>query len=173
MAFYCGCSGSRSRSSFCSTYSTSFSGGHRHAARIGDPRRGVPSVARNEGRGGTPAVQPTTPDGPFSRNGICLGEPVGIRTRDLLIKSQLLYRLSYGLFWPREHRESAASGQSERPLWQATPLQILLAMTKQTPALAKSYKFLRPRDARYIMGLHRSLISWVDRRTPRGARNEG
>jgi hypothetical protein len=24
-------------------------------------------------------------------------EPVGIRTRDLLIKSQLLYRLSYGL----------------------------------------------------------------------------
>ena len=25
------------------------------------------------------------------------GEPVGIRTRDLLIKSQLLYRLSYGL----------------------------------------------------------------------------
>jgi hypothetical protein len=26
------------------------------------------------------------------------GEPVGIRTRDLLIKSQLLYRLSYGLF---------------------------------------------------------------------------
>jgi hypothetical protein len=29
---------------------------------------------------------------------ICFGEPVGIRTRDLLIKSQLLYRLSYGLF---------------------------------------------------------------------------
>ncbi len=28
---------------------------------------------------------------------IFLGEPVGIRTRDLLIKSQLLYRLSYGL----------------------------------------------------------------------------
>jgi hypothetical protein len=27
----------------------------------------------------------------------CFGEPVGIRTRDLLIKSQLLYRLSYGL----------------------------------------------------------------------------
>ena len=27
-----------------------------------------------------------------------IGEPVGIRTRDLLIKSQLLYRLSYGLF---------------------------------------------------------------------------
>jgi hypothetical protein len=27
-----------------------------------------------------------------------LGEPVGIRTRDLLIKSQLLYRLSYGLY---------------------------------------------------------------------------
>jgi hypothetical protein len=26
------------------------------------------------------------------------GEPVGIRTRDLLIKSQLLYRLSYGLY---------------------------------------------------------------------------
>ncbi len=26
-----------------------------------------------------------------------VGEPVGIRTRDLLIKSQLLYRLSYGL----------------------------------------------------------------------------
>jgi hypothetical protein len=25
------------------------------------------------------------------------GEPVGIRTRDLLIKSQLLYRLSYRL----------------------------------------------------------------------------
>jgi hypothetical protein len=29
---------------------------------------------------------------------LLLGEPVGIRTRDLLIKSQLLYRLSYGLF---------------------------------------------------------------------------
>src|SRR3954447_21555940 len=40
------------------------------------------------------------------------GEPVGIRTRDLLIKSQLLYRLSYGLCWPRENRERAASGQS-------------------------------------------------------------
>jgi hypothetical protein len=26
------------------------------------------------------------------------GEPAGIRTRDLLIKSQLLYRLSYRLF---------------------------------------------------------------------------
>jgi hypothetical protein len=26
-----------------------------------------------------------------------IGEPVGIRTRDLLIKSQLLYQLSYGL----------------------------------------------------------------------------
>ena len=26
---------------------------------------------------------------------VCVGEPVGIRTRDLLIKSQLLYRLSY------------------------------------------------------------------------------
>ena len=29
-----------------------------------------------------------------------IGEPVGIRTRDLLIKSQLLYRLSYGLAAP-------------------------------------------------------------------------
>jgi hypothetical protein len=29
-----------------------------------------------------------------------VGEPVGIRTRDLLIKSQLLYRLSYGLAAP-------------------------------------------------------------------------
>jgi hypothetical protein len=29
---------------------------------------------------------------------VFIGEPVGIRTRDLLIKSQLLYRLSYGLF---------------------------------------------------------------------------
>jgi hypothetical protein len=28
------------------------------------------------------------------------GEPAGIRTRDLLIKSQLLYRLSYGLVVP-------------------------------------------------------------------------
>ena len=26
-----------------------------------------------------------------------IGEPVGIRTRDPLIKSQMLYRLSYGL----------------------------------------------------------------------------
>ena len=173
MAFYCGCSGSRSRSSSCSTYSTSFSGGHRHAARIGDPRRGVPSVARKRGRGGTPAVQPASPDGPFSRNGICLGEPVGIRTRDLLIKSQLLYQLSYGLFWPREHRERAGSGQSDARLPQGTPLQILLALTQETPALAKSYKFLPRRDSRYIMGLHRSLISCVNRRTPRGARNEG
>jgi hypothetical protein len=31
-----------------------------------------------------------------SHPGLCdIGEPVGIRTRDLLIKSQLLYRLSY------------------------------------------------------------------------------
>ena len=39
---------------------------------------------------------------PFTHNyGLLLkiyGEPVGIRTRDLLIKSQLLYRLSYGLY---------------------------------------------------------------------------
>ena len=28
-----------------------------------------------------------------------IGEPVGIRTRDLLIKSQLLYRLSYRPTW--------------------------------------------------------------------------
>jgi hypothetical protein len=30
------------------------------------------------------------------------GEPVGVRTRDLLIKSQLLYQLSYRLSSPRE-----------------------------------------------------------------------
>jgi hypothetical protein len=30
-------------------------------------------------------------------NPLIFGEPVGIRTRDLLIKSQLLYRLSYRL----------------------------------------------------------------------------
>ena len=173
MAFYCGCSGSQSRSSFCSTYSTSFSGGHRHAARIGDPRRGVPSVARNEAAAGRRRSSLQLQTGRFRETEFCLGEPVGIRTRDLLIKSQLLYRLSYGLFWRREHRESAASGQSERPLWQATPLQILLTLTQEIPALAKSYKFLPRRDSRYIMGLHRSLISCVNRRTPRGARNEG
>jgi hypothetical protein len=31
------------------------------------------------------------------------GEPGGIRTRDPLIKSQVLYRLSYGLGGGREH----------------------------------------------------------------------
>ena len=40
------------------------------------------------------------------------GEPVGIRTRDLLIKSQLLYRLSYGLAAPREHKRRRRVGQS-------------------------------------------------------------
>ena len=90
--------GSRSRSSFCSTYSTSFSGGHRHAARIGDPRRGVPSVARKAAAAGRRRSSAAIAAGPFRENGICFGEPVGIRTRDLLIKSQLLYRLSYGLF---------------------------------------------------------------------------
>ena len=36
-----------------------------------------------------------------------IGEPVGIRTRDLLIKSQLLYRLSYGLAAARQDRARA------------------------------------------------------------------
>jgi hypothetical protein len=36
-----------------------------------------------------------------------LGEPVGVRTRDLLIKSQLLYRLSYGLLAARNIRSAA------------------------------------------------------------------
>jgi hypothetical protein len=34
----------------------------------------------------------------LARKLLVFGEPVGIRTRDLLIKSQLLYRLSYGLY---------------------------------------------------------------------------
>lgn len=33
--------------------------------------------------------------------GLAIGEPAGIRTRDPLIKSQVLYRLSYGLL--RDH----------------------------------------------------------------------
>src|SRR5205807_7700608 len=160
-----------SRSSFYSTYSTSLSGGHRHAARIGDPRRGVPSVARNEAAAGRRRSSLQLQTGRFRETEFCLGEPVGIRTRDLLIKSQLLYRLSYGLFGranigraPHRVNRSARSGKP-------TPLQILLAITQQTPALAKSYKFLPRRDSRYIMGLHRSLISWVKRRTPtRGAK---
>lgn len=40
---------------------------------------------------------------------IC-GEPVGIRTRDLLIKSQLLYRLSYGLLPRRQDMARSYSG---------------------------------------------------------------
>src|SRR5215472_2087936 len=43
---------------------------------------------------------------------LIFGEPVGIRTRDLLIKSQLLYRLSYGLETAREHRRCRRAGQS-------------------------------------------------------------
>ncbi len=51
-----------------------------------------------------------------------IGERDGIRTHDLLIKSQLLYRLSYALPRARkrrprncaEHRESAAAGQPEK-----------------------------------------------------------
>src|SRR5437764_9124190 len=53
---------------------------------------------------------------------------------------------------------------------------MVLSLTRRNPALAKSYNFLPVRDSRYIMGLHRSLISQVNRRTPqRGAqtRNEG
>src|SRR5919198_84499 len=51
---------------------------------------------------------------------ILFGERTGTRTQDLLIKSQLLYRLSYAL--PRadgrpesgaEHRESVPSGQPQ------------------------------------------------------------
>ena len=55
--------------------------------------------------------------------GFC-GEPVGIRTRDLLIKSQLLYRLSYGLGRPNSLKERGRAGQSHdyrvvsiRPPW--------------------------------------------------------
>src|SRR5205823_3608280 len=56
------------------------------------------------------------------RDGIYDGEPVGIRTRDLLIKSQLLYRLSYGLFqWVRTSSRfrGLQRGYSELP---GTPL---------------------------------------------------
>src|SRR5208282_1744183 len=41
-----------------------------------------------------------------------IGEPVGIRTRDLLIKSQLLYRLSYGLAAPLENISGAREALS-------------------------------------------------------------
>ena len=62
----------------------------------------------------------------LASNGLVLldffGERDGIRTHDLLIKSQLLYRLSYALPRARkgrprncaEHRESAATGQPEK-----------------------------------------------------------
>ena len=43
--------------------------------------------------------------------GHVIGEPVGIRTRDLLIKSQLLYRLSYGL---AEQKRAASLAQRGR-----------------------------------------------------------
>ena len=112
--FFFGYWGSRSRSSSCFTSSTSFSG-YRHAVRIA--RIQERSAARRPVRsaesscGGTPAVQraaptraPAPPDGIVPGRGAvpasgrkCRGEPVGIRTRDLLIKSQLLYQLSYGL----------------------------------------------------------------------------
>ena len=50
------------------------------------------------------------------------GERVGVRTRDLLIKSQLLYRLSYALPEAElpppesaaEHRDSDLTGQSQK-----------------------------------------------------------
>jgi hypothetical protein len=50
------------------------------------------------------------------------GERAGIRTLDLLIKSQLLYRLSYALPWAgktapeiaAEHRETGVAGQPEK-----------------------------------------------------------
>jgi hypothetical protein len=42
------------------------------------------------------------------------GEPVGIRTRDLLIKSQLLYRLSYGLAAPFENIRGAGEWVNRR-----------------------------------------------------------
>src|SRR5439155_7129604 len=44
-------------------------------------------------------------------------------------------------------------------------LQKAVRFTGRIPALAKSYKFLRRRGSRYIMGLHRAVISCVDRRT--------
>ena len=42
------------------------------------------------------------------------GEPVGIRTRDLLIKSQLLYRLSYRLAAPFENIRGAGEWVNRR-----------------------------------------------------------
>ena len=41
-----------------------------------------------------------------------IGEPGGIRTRDLLIKSQMLYRLSYRLPQPADNRDRPELGQS-------------------------------------------------------------
>ena len=47
-----------------------------------------------------------------------IGEPVGIRTRDPLIKSQVLYRLSYGLLGrhmgPAERQGQYCVGVRER-----------------------------------------------------------
>src|SRR5437762_322298 len=97
---------------------------------------------------------------------LIFGEPVGIRTRDLLIKSQLLYRLSYGLRWPPENKDRAASGQSTSLSCVGLPLQTVPFLNRPVPALAKSYNSLPPRYSRYIMGLHPSLISWINRRTP-------
>jgi hypothetical protein len=45
--------------------------------------------------GGKSADRPTRDNALFGT--AIYGEPAGIRTRDLLIKSQLLYRLSYRL----------------------------------------------------------------------------
>ena len=76
-----------------------------------DRRQGVPSAAtsravagRRRSKNQHPRERPRLRT-ELSRGGAvpasgrkCRGEPVGIRTRDLLIKSQLLYRLSYRLF---------------------------------------------------------------------------
>src|ERR1051326_4816433 len=64
-------------------------------SRRSEARR--PVRGPNEAAAGRRRSSAATADGPISRNEFWVGEPVGIRTRDLLIKSQLLYQLSYGL----------------------------------------------------------------------------
>jgi hypothetical protein len=51
-----------------------------------------------------------------------IGEPGGIRTRDPLIKSQVLYRLSYGLFEQGADHRSATMPRSIHAPFAAAPM---------------------------------------------------
>jgi hypothetical protein len=90
-------------------------------------QRDLPDSGRNAGTGmerfqcGAHVVRTGGPEGRLKIE-LSVGERAGIRTQDLLIKSQLLYRLSYAL--PTPSRRDLRGGELGLPRHRGKPVTL-------------------------------------------------